>query len=81
MHLVYDIAVVIQDEIIPYHLDYFLGLREEDDIEEGQYDETVTNEESDILERSLVTSKLYIFIFRIQKQPKKVKATLEIQVI
>lgn len=31
----YDIAMTIQDEIVPYHLEYFLGLRHGDEDDDG----------------------------------------------
>jgi hypothetical protein len=65
---------VIIEEIIPYHLEYFLGLREEDDIE-GQFDETI-NDESDILESSFVSDSLSYFDLKDPKGIKKNKIPL-----
>jgi hypothetical protein len=54
--------MTIQEEIIPYHLEYFLGLREEEEIEASHYEEAITLEESHILDQSKVDESKKAFI-------------------
>jgi hypothetical protein len=62
--------MIIQEEIIPYHLEYFLGLREEEEIENSHYEEAITIEESQILDQSKVENRCPNLVNRILKEKR-----------